>query len=199
MALRLGVTGGIGSGKTTVCKVFGVLGIPSFMADEQAKELMNTNPVIREKLNSIAGKDLYERGTLDRKELARLIFNDAGLLNSVNDTVHPLVFSEFERWTQLHEVPYVIMEAAILFESNAHMLVDRIVSVSAPVEERIARVMGRSELTRNQVLERVNSQLSDDERNERSDFVINNSDFDLIIPEILKIHEDMLRLAAKSK
>lgn len=199
MALRLGITGGIGSGKTTVCRVFKVLGIPSFMADQEAKELMNNNHLIREKLNLIAGKDMYLRGVLDRQELARLIFNNSELLNNVNDIVHPFVFLEFEKWAAEAKTPYVIMEAAILFESNAHMLVDRIVSVSAPIEERIARVMGRSDLTRSQVLERVNSQLDDDERNQKSSYVINNSDTDIIIPEILRIHEDMLRLAAKIK
>lgn len=199
MTFRLGVTGGIGSGKTTVCRVFSVLGVRSFKADEEAKVLMNNNLNVREQLNSIAGKDIYPNGVLDRQELARLIFNNVTLLNSVNQIVHPFVLAEFERWASKSEDPYVIMEAAILFESNAYMLVDKIVSISAPIEERIARVMGRSDLTRNQVIERVNSQLEDEERNQRSDYVINNSDSELIIPEILKIHDDMIRLAAKKK
>jgi len=199
MSLRLGITGGIGSGKTTVCRVFQVLGIPSFMADEEAKELMNTNPALRKKINSIVGKDLYVNGTLDRQELARLIFNNSLMLNSVNETVHPFVFEEFDRWAGKSDAPYVIMEAAILFESDAYKLVDKIISITAPIEERIARVMGRSELTRSQVIDRVNSQLKDEERIQGSDYVINNSDTELIIPEILKIHEDMLRLAAKKR
>ncbi len=199
MTLKLGVTGGIGSGKTTVCRVFKVLGIPSFMADERAKVLMNSNVSVREQLNALAGTDLYGRGTLDKRELARLIFNNAELLNRVNEVVHPLVFAEFDEWSKEVSEPYVIMEAAILFESNAHLLVDKVVSITAPIEERISRVMGRSDLTRGQVLERVNSQLDDDERNQRADYVISNSDSELIIPEILRIHEDMLRLAAKKK
>lgn len=199
MTLKLGVTGGIGSGKTTVCRVFKVLGIPSFMADERAKVLMNSNVSVREQLNALAGTDLYGRGTLDKRELARLIFNNAELLNRVNEVVHPLVFAEFDEWSKEVSEPYVIMEAAILFESNAHLLVDKVVAITAPIEERISRVMGRSDLTRGQVLERVNSQLDDDERNQRADYVISNSDSELIIPEILRIHEDMLRLAAKKK
>ncbi|HPT11801.1 MAG TPA: dephospho-CoA kinase [Bacteroidales bacterium] len=199
MTAKLGVTGGIGSGKTTVCRVFTVLGIPVFLADDAAKELMNNNLILREKINSVAGKDLYTKGYLDRKELAQLIFSNHSLLEKVNSLVHPMVFESFENWVTELDTPYLIMEAAILFESQAYKLVDRVVSITAPIEERISRVMGRSELTRNQVLERVSSQMDDEERNERSYYVINNSDSELIIPEILKIHEDMLRFAARMK
>lgn len=199
MTAKLGVTGGIGSGKTTVCKVFTVLGIPVFVADDVAKELMNNDLSLREEINALAGKDLYLKGFLDRKELAQLIFTNHPLLERVNAVVHPRVFEAFARWADEHDSPYLIMEAAILFESDAWKLVDRVVSITAPIEERIARVMGRSELTRGQVLERVNSQMDDEERNDRSYYVINNSDSEMIIPEILKIHEDMLRFAAKMK
>jgi dephospho-CoA kinase len=199
MKAKLGVTGGIGSGKTTVCKIFKVLGVPVFMADDVAKDLMNNDISLREEINTVAGKELYANDYLNRKELAQLIFNDQSLLEKVNAIVHPRVFEEFERWVENCDAPYLIMEAAILFESNAYKLVDRIVSITAPIEERIARVMGRSDLTRSQVLDRVSSQIEDEERNQRSYYIINNSDSELIIPEILKIHEDMLRLAAKMK
>jgi dephospho-CoA kinase len=199
MTAKLGVTGGIGSGKTTVCRVFTVLGIPVFLADDVAKELMNNDLVLREKINSVAGKDLYTKGYLDRKELAQLIFSNHSLLEKVNSLVHPRVFESFETWSSEFNTPYLIMEAAILYESQAYKLVDRVVSITAPIEERISRVMGRSELTRGQVLERVNSQMDDEERNERSYYVINNSDSELIIPEILKIHEDMLRFSARMR
>jgi dephospho-CoA kinase len=187
MARRLGVTGGIGSGKTTVCRIFRVLGVPVFVADASAREVMNNDPGIRNKINDIAGKDLYSGGELDRMELARLIFNRPEMLKSVNAAVHE------------SDAPYVIMEAAVLFESKADTFVDRVVSISAPVEERIARVMGRNELSREQVIERINNQLEDDEREEQSYYVINNADNEMIIPEILKIHEDMLRLAEKDR
>lgn len=196
---RLGITGGIGSGKTTVCRVFRVMGIPVFMADDVAQKLMNNNEAIREEINAIAGKDMYNGANLDRKELAALIFNKPDLLQKVNAIVHPAVLDNFESWAESQTSPYVIMEAAILFESHAERLVDRVASVSAPVEERISRVMGRSELTRNQVLERINNQLDDGVREEKSYYVINNADNEMIIPEILRIHEDMLRLAGKEK
>ncbi|HUW92990.1 MAG TPA: dephospho-CoA kinase [Bacteroidales bacterium] len=199
MAKRLGVTGGIGSGKTTVCKIFRVLGVPVFVADEVARQLMNNDPEISKGINSIVEKDLYLGGELDRKELAHLIFNQPALLRNVNAVVHPAVLRSFEEWTLSVDVPYVIMEAAILFESNADKVVDRVASVSAPVEERISRVMGRSEMTRIQVLERINNQMEDEEREEQSYYVINNADNEMIIPEILKIHDDMLRLAGKEK
>jgi dephospho-CoA kinase len=199
MARRLGVTGGIGSGKTTVCRIFRVLGVPVFVADDSAKHLMNSDPEIMNKISKIAGKDLYTGGKLDRMELARLIFNRPEMLHSVNAAVHPVVLQTFEKWAVGAEAPYVIMEAAVLFESKADAFVDRVVSISAPVEERISRVMGRSELSREQVLERINNQLEDDEREEQSYYVINNADNEMIIPEILKIHDDMLRFAGKDK
>lgn len=199
MARRLGITGGIGSGKTTVCRIFRVLGVPVFVADVAARQLMNRNDDIRREINKIAGKDLYTEGELDRRELARLIFNHPDMLQRVNAAVHPAVLREFEAWSSAIDSPYVIMEAAILFEAKADQLVDRVISVSAPVEERISRVMGRSELSREQVLERINNQMEDDEREDQSYYVINNADNEMIIPEILKIHDDMLRLAAKDR
>lgn len=199
MARRLGITGGIGSGKTTVCRIFRVLGVPVFVADVAARQLMNNDPAIRSEINKIAGKDLYEGGELDRRELARLIFNEPDMLQKVNASVHPAVLREFEAWSSVIDAPYVIMEAAILFEARADRLVDRVISISAPVEERISRVMGRSEISREEVLERINNQMEDNEREEQSYYVINNADNEMIIPEILKIHDDMLRLAAKER
>lgn len=199
MARRLGVTGGIGSGKTTVCRIFRVLGVPVFVADNVAREIMENDPEVRSAINIIIGKDLYTTGTLDRKELARIIFNRPELLRKVNAAVHPEVLRRFDRWAEASETPYVIMEAAILFESGADTLVDRVVTISAPVEERISRVMGRNELTREEVIRRINNQMEDEEREEQSYYVINNSDNEMIIPEILKIHEDMLRLSEKER
>ncbi len=199
MARRLGVTGGIGSGKTTVCRIFRVLGVPVFVADNVARDLMSSDDEIRTQLNRIAGKDLYLSGSLDRKELARLIFNRPDLLRKVNETVHPSVLRQFDNWATAAEYPYVIMESAILFEAGADSLVDRVATISAPVEERIARVMGRNDLSREEVIGRINNQLEDEEREEQSYYIINNSDNEMIIPEILKIHEDMLRLAGKDK
>lgn len=199
MARRLGVTGGIGSGKTTVCRIFRVLGVPVFVADVAARQIMNSDPAIRREINIIAGKDLYSTDELDRKELARIIFNRPELLRRVNAVVHPAVLRMFDEWAAKSEAPYVIMEAAILFEARADAMVDRVASISAPVEERIARVMGRNDLSREEVMERINNQMEDEEREDQSYYVINNADNEMIIPEILKIHNDMLRLAGKDR
>jgi len=199
MAIRLGITGGIGSGKTTVCRIFKVLGVPIFVADTVAKELMHSDPAIRDVINAIAEKDLYPSGELDRKELARIIFNRPELLYRVNVVVHPAVLQMFDMWAGQSDAPYVIMEAAILFEAKADVHLDRIVTISAPVEERIARVMSRNDLSREEVIERINNQLEDDEREDQSYYVINNADNEMIIPEILKIHDDMHRLAGRER
>jgi dephospho-CoA kinase len=190
--IRLGVTGGIGSGKTSVCRVFKVLGIPVYSADPEAKEIMENDKGIIRRINSIAGKDLYSNGSLDRMELAALIFNDNTLLEKVNSLVHPVVFEHFKKWEMEQSSPYVIMEAAILFESGATILVDRIATVVAPLEQRVERVMGRNNLSREQVLERMRNQMEDNERIKLSDYVIYNSEDDMIIPAILKIHQDIL-------
>jgi len=199
MAKRLGITGGIGSGKTTVCRIFKVLGVPIFVADTVAKELMHSDPAIRDVINAIAEKDLYPSGELDRKELARIIFNRPELLYRVNAVVHPAVLQMFDMWAGQSDAPYVIMEAAILFEAKADVHLDRIVTISAPVEERIARVMSRNDLSREEVIERINNQIEDDEREDQSYYVINNADNEMIIPEILKIHDDMHRLAGRKR
>jgi dephospho-CoA kinase len=191
---RLGVTGGIGSGKTSVCRVFDVLGIPVFSADREAQVIMETDNSVIHGLNSITDKELYVAGKLDRMLLASIIFNDSSVIEKVNSLVHPVVFDRFRNWTQNQSAPYVIMEAAILFESGASKYVDKIATVAAPVEQRIERVIRRNKLTREQVIERMRNQMDDAERIQLADYVINNAENDMIIPSILKIHEDILTL-----
>jgi dephospho-CoA kinase len=190
--MKLGVTGGIGSGKTSVCKVFNVLGIPVFSSDLDANMIMENDKSIIVGINAIAGRDMYINGSLDRMVLADLIFNDNSLLGKVNSLVHPVVSEHFMRWEMQQTAPYVIMEAAILIESGTSKLVDRIASVIAPAEERVNRVIHRSNLTKEQVLERMRNQMEDDLRIRLSDYVIYNSENDMIIPAILKIHNDIL-------
>lgn len=190
--MKLGITGGIGSGKTSVCRVFGILGIPVFSADPEAQIIMNTDRSVRNSIIDIAGKDLYADGKLNKEELASLIFNDPELLKKVNSLVHPVVFEHFREWADIQTTPYVIMEAAILFESGASKLVDRVATVVAPVEERIYRVIVRNKLTREQVTDRIKNQMDDEERIRLSDYIINNSENEMIIPVILGIHEDIL-------
>lgn len=191
--IKLGITGGIGSGKTSVCKVFSVLGIPFFSADPEAREIMEHDDSIIHRINSVAGRNLYAEGNLDRMALANIIFNDNSLLEKVNSIVHPIVFDHFRKWELEQEAPYVILEAAILFESGASKMVDKIATVEAPVEERMERVILRNSLSREQVMERMRNQIDDVSRIKMSDYVIYNSENDMIIPAILKIHDDILK------
>jgi dephospho-CoA kinase len=190
--MKLGITGGIGSGKTSVCRVFNVLGIPVFSADPAARKIMDNDRNIIDEINKIAGRDLYKEGNLDRMGLASMIFTDPELLRKVNALVHPVVFEHFRLWVDLQTAPYVIMEAAILFESGAARLVDRVATVVAPAEERISRVIQGNRLTREQVMDRIKNQMDDESRIKLSDYVIYNSENDMIIPAILKIHEDII-------
>lgn len=191
--IRLGVTGGIGSGKSSVCRVFNVLGIPVFYSDSEAKAIMNNDLSVRSKINAIAGKDLFLNGNLDREELAKIIFNDEELLRRVNALIHPLVFQNFIQWTDMQTAPYVIMEAAILFESGASELVDKVLTVVAPLDQRIERTVKGNQLTREQVMDRIRNQMDDDIRVKNSDYIIYNSENDMIIPSVLRIHGDLLR------
>jgi dephospho-CoA kinase len=192
--MEIGITGGIGSGKTSVCRVFSVLGVPVFSADEKAREIMNTNREIIEQVRKITGKNVYSSGSLDRKELAGLIFKDKRLLREINRLVHPVVFSNYKTWVKTTAAPYVLLEAAILFESKASNLVDKIITVVAPVEERIERVVQRNQLTREEVLDRIKNQMRDEEKIKHSDWVIFNSENEMIIPSVLKIHEEIMSL-----
>ncbi len=191
--LRLGVTGGIGSGKSSVCKVFNVLGIPVFYSDPEAKAIMNNDLSVRSEINAIAGRDLYLSGNLDRAELAKLIFNDDELLGRVNALIHPLVFQNFLQWADMQAAPYVIMEAAILFESGAYEIVDKVLTVVAPLDQRIDRIVKGNQLTREQVMDRIRNQMDDDIKVKNSDYIIYNSEDDMIIPPVLRIHKDLLR------
>jgi len=191
-AMKLGVTGGIGSGKTTVCRIFNVLGVPVFDADKAAKQIMDTDKNMMTSLNSIVGKDLYLTGTLNRTELAKLIFNNTTLLAKVNSLVHPAIYDLFKGWVTEQNTPYVILEAAILFESGGTKHLDRILSVVAPVEDRIKRVIKRNSLTKEEVLDRIRNQMEDEARIKLSDYVIVNSENEMIIPSIMRIHTEIL-------
>lgn len=197
MIFRLGITGGIGSGKSTVCRVFNVLGLPVFSADDEARIIMDTDPGLKEDLSELAGRDLYAGGQLDRNKLASLIFNDRRLLDRVNALVHPRVFSRYHEWCEKQQADYVIFETAILFESGAEKYVDKTLAVAAPLEERIERVMGRNQMSRDQVMERVKNQISEEEIIKRSDYIIDNSENIMIIPQVMDIHKLILNFLKK--
>ncbi len=186
--LKIGITGGIGSGKSTVCRVFSVLGIPVFEADRIAKDLMNTDQGIHEKMVNLFGASVYlPDQTIDRKYLAGIVFNNPSLLAQLNAIVHPVVQKTFFDWCKKQQSPYVIHEAAILFESGFHKMMDKTIVVVTNENERIERVMKRNGLTLELVKERIKNQWSDEERIKLADFVIGNNDNELIIPQIIEI------------
>lgn len=195
--MKVGVTGGIGSGKTSVCRLLNILGIPVFDADFEAKKITDSNDKVIERLSEIAGQNLLVSGELDRGLLASLVFNDADKLQQVNRLIHPMVFNAFDEWCSMQDSPYVIFEAAILFESGADKLVDRVITVIAPLSERIERVIARSGMSVAQVEERIQHQLPQQELIERSHYVVNNADSNMIIPAVLEIHRELLMESEK--
>jgi dephospho-CoA kinase len=190
--IKVGVTGGIGSGKSLICQVFSHLGIPVYFADEAAKNLMDHDPEIIKGLTGVFGATIYEGGKLNRPKLAGLIFDDPKLLADVNRIVHPGVRRNFSKWcSSFTSVPFVIQESAILFESNTFKLFDHIILVTAPDEIRIQRVLSRPGMTREKILGIMKNQLPEEEKIVRSHFVINNDETTLILPLILSIYTEM--------
>lgn len=189
--LKVGITGGIGSGKTTVCRLFELLGIPVFYADEESKKILEEDPAVHEAITKIFGKEIMdESGKPDRKKLGTLVFTDKSKLEALNGILHPAVGKRFENWVlDQKDAPYVLKEAAILFESGAYKQVDKVITVSAPKELRIARTVKRDSSRKEDVESRMNSQLSDKEREERAQYSVSNDEESPLIPQVLKIHE----------
>ena len=190
--IKVGVTGGIGSGKSLICQVFALLGVPVYNADDAAKDLMDSDPEIKKGLTGIFGPTLYQDGKLDRRMLSGLIFEDPISLAEVNSIVHPKVVHHFIRWcTSFTGAPFVIHESAILFESNVFSFFDYIILVTAPEEIRIQRVLNRPGMTREKIIKIMNNQLPDEKKIVHSNVVINNDETTLILPLILSIYEKM--------
>lgn len=195
--LKIGITGGIGSGKTTVCKIFEALGIPVYYADERAKQLMVENAELVAGIKQLLGSEAYfADGSLNRKYIAQVVFNDPDKLAKLNGLVHPAVGKDGEQWHAAQKgVPYTLKEAAILFESKSHLLLDKVVAVSAPVEMRIARVIARDQVDRRTVEARIREQMPEEERIRRADFVIYNDGTQSLVPQVVALHRLFSRMA----
>jgi dephospho-CoA kinase len=185
----VGLTGGIGSGKTTVCRVFSVLGIPVFNSDEQAKLLLQDDPVVKAAVVQLFGRSVYPAGKLDRKALAQLVFNDPKALAGLNAIVHPAVRRAFQEWAESQQAPYVINEAAILVETGAYRSFDRLITVEAPEDVRLARVMARDGSPEEQVRQRMANQATEAQRREVAHAVIENDGHSMVLPQVLALHE----------
>lgn len=195
--IKIGITGGIGSGKTMVCSIFEQLGIPVFYADTVAKEIMITDPILREGIIATFGVESYElSGKLNNKHIAQIVFNNKVELEKLNALVHPAVFSAFESWQQTIpvEVPYNLKEAALLFESGSYKMCDHSILVTAPKAVKIQRVMDRDGVTAEQVEARMDKQLSDEEKNKMADFLITNDESRSVILQVLELHHQFINL-----
>lgn len=192
MALRIGLTGGIGSGKSTVSGIFKVLGIPVFDADTAAKEVMQTNPALRQAIIDTFGEAVYTDGQLNRKQLAALVFSDPFQLETLNALVHPYTIAAAEEWAALQTTPYTVKEAALFFEAGSAIGFDYMIGVFAPQHLRIKRVMDRDQVSREEVLSRMKRQIQEEIKMRLCDFVVLNDDQHLLIPQVLKLHEQFL-------
>ena len=186
--IKIGITGGIGSGKSTACRIFSVLGIPVFEADIEAKRLMNSNPELSIQLIRLFGEAVYlPDQTIDRKYLAGIVFKDRSLLAQLNGIVHPAVRRYFFEWCDNQDSPYVLHEAAILFESGFNKIMDKTIAVVADEDQRISRVLKRDNISPELIRDRIKNQWTDDQRIKLADYVISNNDDELITPQIIEI------------
>ena len=192
--LKIGITGGIGSGKSTVAKVFEVLSIPVYYADDAAKRLMNEDEELKEKIQLQFGNEVYKDGKLDRKYLSEIVFNNPEKLQSLNALVHPATLKDAEKWMHQQSTAYSLKEAALIFESGAHEQLDYVIGVTAPAPLRIQRTMQRDGITREEVLARMNKQMDETIKMKLCDFVIKNDEQELLLPQVLDLHKKLLLL-----
>ena len=190
--LQVGITGGIGSGKTTACLIFEKLGIPVYYADIQAKYLMNTDDELKTSLKDYFGNDIYHDGVLDRHKLAEIIFNDKTALEKVNRWVHPAVERNFKQWCTLQKAPYVLEESAILFEEDISSRFGKIILVTAPESLRIERVCARDQVAPDTVRQRMASQWPEERKITLADYIIYNDNQQLITPQVMEIHRQLM-------
>ncbi len=192
--IKVGITGGIGSGKSLVCAIFKHMGIPVYDSDSRAKALMNECEEITNALTGYFGNEVYLEGMLNRPFLAQKIFNNKAALDFVNSIVHPAVRKDFIQWAAHQESAYVIEEAALLFESKAYKLLDVVITVTCPEELRIQRVIERDKTSRENVIQRIKNQLPEDEKILKSDYVIINDDQHSLIEQINNTHNKIKAL-----
>lgn len=190
----VGITGGIGSGKSVVCKVFEQLKIPVYNADSAAKLLYDKFPELKQSIKELISEEAIDKnGNVNRKKLAEIVFNDNEKLAELNKLVHPLVKTDFKNWVDAQKgFPYVIKEAAILFESGSNKDCDFVISVISPMELRIERIRQRDKKSKAEIESIITRQLTDEELIKRSDFVIYNDEKQMVIPQVLKVHGSLM-------
>jgi len=192
--IKVGLTGNIGSGKSIVAGIFNTLGAPVYNADKEAKKFL-INKVVQTELRKSFGSGIFEKEVIDKKKLAKIVFKNPEALTFLNSLIHPLVRDDLKIWIEKHsDFPYIIYEAAIIFESGFYKTFNKIITVTSPLELSINRVIKRDGIKREDVLARMKNQWKQDRKIKLSDFIINNDESDLVLPQVLKIHKDLLKI-----
>lgn len=193
MSLRVGVTGGIGSGKSLVCNILTGMGFPVYNSDTASKVISDSNEGVKRCLKQLFGEDIYCDGKLNRGRVASLVFRDNELLQQLNSIIHPAVMADFERWVEANNAnPLIFMESAILFETGIYKMLDKTVLVVAPADVRIRRVMARDKVNEKTVQARMSNQMDDELKAKMADFIINNDGKSLLLPQIIGIVERLI-------
>jgi dephospho-CoA kinase len=196
---QVGLTGGIGSGKTLVSSVLKKIGVPVYDADSQARRIMNEDSRLRQGIVDLFGEEAYLDGSLNRSYLAGRVFGNTQMLSRLNNLVHPAVRKDYNNWLSQQTTPYVVEEAAILFESGANRMMDMTILVYAPVDVRINRVMKRDGIGEDQVRERMKHQLDEEEKRRLSDRVITNDEHEMLLPQIIAVHQEIMEQVRNDK
>lgn len=190
---RIGLTGGIGSGKTTVSKIFATVGVPVFYADEAGRNVLNEDKEVVRAVIKLLGRSVYTDGRANRKEIANMVFRHPESLDALNAIVHPAVGRAWEQFCEVHQAAaYVLKEAAILFESGSYKGLDAVIAVTAPESVRIKRVMARDAVSADDVRLRMRKQLPEEERNQRADFLVYNAGEKPLLPQVLNLHQTLI-------
>jgi dephospho-CoA kinase len=192
--LRIGLTGGLGSGKSTVAQIFEVLDIPVYYADAASKRLMNADEKVKAAVQNTFGIEVYPGGQLDKKYLAEIVFNDNKKLAVLNSIVHPATLLDAEEWMKKQTAPYAIKEAALIFESGANKFLDYVIGVKAPLQLRLQRAMQRDGISKEEAMNRINKQMDEEEKLSLCDFIIVNDEEQMIIPQVLTLHEKFIKM-----
>lgn len=198
MPIKVGLTGGIGSGKSVVARIFENLGIPVYYADQAAKNLYTTDPDLKKAILTEFGEDAYADGQLNRKYIASVVFSSPEKLELLNSLVHPATLRDAERWLSSQTTTYAVKEAALIFESGSHRDLDLVIGVFAPPYLRIKRVMERDDISEEEVRKRMDNQIEDRIKMKLCDFIVHNDEKQLLIPQVLEIHQKILAISLSS-
>jgi len=188
----IGLTGGIGSGKSTVLELFTILGVKTYSADESAKKLVNTDPYLINLIKSSFGENIYDKGQLNSKKLSKIVFEDTEKLKLLNSIIHPVVAKDFKLFLNSNNEDYIVKEAAIIFETKSENNYDKIIFIQSPLEIRIERVINRDNISREEVMKRINNQLDENLIIDKCDYVIRNENKEDLEDKVLSIHLDLI-------